>query len=83
MKKLNLNKKVIAQLNSPNQIYGGVPVTYNCGEPVEAKVSQYFDKNITGCESGANTACLVSRRWNCPSVDASFCNTYEGCIPCP
>jgi len=73
MKKLALNKQIIARLNNPNNIYGGQPVTYNCGGVAE--LSKYFDadRGVTGCNSGPNTVCLPTEMWHCVSDHPTYC----------
>ena len=67
MKKLQLNKKVIAQLNNPENILGGVPVTCGtaCGmegrEWNEVLVSQIFNEKGAACETGNATMCMTSK----------------------
>ena len=82
MKKLALNKQVIARLNNPENIYGGMPITYESNtKPNYPELSAFFDKEgnnrggITGCTSGPNSLCMLTHMWNCPSVDPpQYCN---------
>jgi len=74
MKKLNLNKKVIAQLNNPENIQGGATVTYGKTGMDVAAISKYFDAEKGGnCESGQYEACLPTQLWHCPSNRDSYC----------
>ena len=71
MKKLQLNKKVIAQLNNPENILGGVPVTCGTACGMEGRewnvglVSKIFDaKGGAVCATGDATMCMTSN--GCP-----------------
>ena len=70
MKKLSLNKKVVARLNNPENIYGGLPL--GCKEVTTKLVLQtdiYCDHN-----TGGETLCLPSHYWHCPSNE--LCTAY-------
>ena len=87
MKKLNLNKNVVARLNNPENIYGGLPQTYLSASIVDYQaLSQLKDeKGITGCNSGPNTVCILTKMWNCPG-DPSYiltdCNHPQSHCAC-
>ena len=54
MKKLTLNKKTIAQLDSPDKILGGAPATWT--KPTEIAQSNFF---VSGCAvEHTGTGCL-------------------------
>jgi len=78
MKKLSLNKKIIAQLNNPDNIYGGVPVTYNnCA----VALSRDFAHKNGDCKSWDYQACILTQYWHCPSNAVSYC--YNQSCPHP
>ena len=72
MKKLSLNKKVIAKLNDPSNIYGGV--TYGYDGDTRKKLD-VFSVDPLYCNSGPLTVCEPTKMWHCPSVDYSYCNS--------
>jgi hypothetical protein len=77
MKKLTLNKKTIAQLDNPNSIYGGAPESYGAGT---VPATCFNDPNHRLFNSGAQTACELTKKWHCPSENPNtFC--YEYCDP--
>jgi hypothetical protein len=62
MKKLSLNKRVIAQLNNPDNIYGG---------DVQSRDPKCYDPiHVTS----DGQLWEPSRHWNCPSVDITYCS---------
>ncbi|MCL2290894.1 MAG: hypothetical protein FWC34_09380 [Bacteroidetes bacterium] len=83
MKKLQLNKQVIARLNEPDKIYGGVPFTYD-GNTILKK------EGIANCNTHSWYYCGAG---NGNTNDTCYCHlpthtcatmyrceTYEACV---
>ena len=64
MKKLNLNKKVIALLDNPNRIFGGAMITYTEGD------------TCSHSGAGGGGTCYITCG-SCATCGGNTC--YEGC----
>jgi len=85
MKKLNLNKKVIARLNNPEQIYGGEKYTVSCTLAccLQVDTGALQDTLAGGCNSLASCTgegnvcdsegftCISGPNYSCPGNDYS------------
>lgn len=78
MKKLNLNKQVVARLNNPENIYGGQLESYNAdGNP---NTNCFLVGNRDYSDPGLWPA---SHGWMCVSANPTFCANCDSkqCIP--